>query len=160
MPDGVHGNYTGANCSPAKRKAIKEGILSCQPVQAIAKAVHATTQTVMVVRDQEVPDWRKEQSSNLKELARDMVHHFRTADLDTIPWTVKPVMYGIIMDKIANLDGEPSQIVEHRHSVDVQTLRSSLSLHEEIDVTPSNHGYALDTGHENPLIPEQTPDSQ
>jgi len=126
--------FTGANCSPEKRKAIVDGIKSGMPIALIAQETHSAPATVQVVRDQELTDWRKESSNGLKKLARSMVHHFNASDLNTIPWSVKPVMLGIVMDKISQLDGEPTAIVEHRHSIDVSGLKSQLQTLPEITV--------------------------
>lgn len=160
MPNGV---YNGSQCSQSKRKAIVDGVKAGVPINKLARDVHASEHTVSIVRDQELPDWRKVQSRNLERFSSNVIQSLLAMTPEQLQATglsERCVALGIAMDKKALLDGEPSQIVEHRHSVDVQTLRSSLSLHDEIDVTPSNHGYTLDTGHDKPLIPEQTQNSQ
>lgn len=129
--------FTGKNCPPDKRKAIVELIKTGAPKVEIAQALACSPQTVVAVRDADLgPEWRKESSNGLKRVARDLIYHFQQAPLQDIPWAVKPVMLGIVLDKIAQLDGEPQMVVGHRHSVDLSGLQTSLSAPPEIDVTP------------------------
>lgn len=143
--------FTGEHCTPEKRTAILEGVRNGTPVLEIARTVQCAPATVQVIRDQALPDWKQEQSNGLKKLARAMVNHFNDADLNAIPWTVKPVMLGIVMDKIAQLDGEPQMVVEHRHSVDLSSLRTSLTAPQELDVTPV-HGIGTASPSNTPSI--------
>jgi hypothetical protein len=162
--------FTGEHCSPEKRKAIVEGIKSHTSIQELAKQTKSSPHTVMVVRDQELPDWRKVQSKNLERFSGNVIQSLLAMtpeQLNETGLSERCVALGIVMDKKAMLDGEPTAIVEHRHTVDVHALRDSLDSHDVIDVTPVqtlNHGYtvATDTTHtaESTVNPESQVGSQ
>lgn len=152
MPDGV---YNGSQCSPAKRKAIVEGVLNHEPVNAIAERVHASTGTVAVVRDQELPEWRKHQCSNFKQYASNVTRSLldmTPADLAKASLYERTVSLGIVIDKILTLEGEPTQIVEHRHTIDMSGM-----LPPEIVVSEHNPDTTKAiTGPDSLTIPEKT----
>lgn len=133
--------HTGAKCPPEKRQAIMEHLNSGTGILTTASLVHASPNTVAAVRDQQ-PEWRQEQSSNLKQFTRMITRDMLTMspeELRLVPLKDKAITLGVVMDKIALLDGEPTSIVEHRHSVDLSTLTDSLAP-TEIVVHDLNHG--------------------
>ena len=151
MPDGV---YDGSKCSPAKRQAIKEQVLAGEPVQAIARDVHASEHTVMLIRDQELPDWRKIQSNGLGRFSANVIQSLLAMTPEQLAATglsERCVALGIAMDKKALLDGEPTSIVEHKHTIDLGSL--GLSLPQEIAVVDLN----ADTTHT--VEPSTSPES-
>lgn len=136
--------FTGANCSPEKRKAIIDLVKAGTPTTQVAKLTHSAPATVEVVRNKELPEWRTEQSGKLKRY----VHNITQSLVEMTPEELlkvsvyeRTVSLGIVLDKIALLDGEPSLIVEHRHTVDLGTL--AIDSTEEINVTPVQIGSTL-----------------
>lgn len=131
--------YTGANCPPEKRTAIVQAVLDNKPISQIVSETHSSPATVQVVRDQELPNWKQEQSNGLKSYVRNLTSSLlkmTPEQLSEYSISERSVSLGIVIDKIAQLDGEPSHIVEHRHSVDTSSLRTSLEVIEEIAVAP------------------------
>mgnify|MGYP006400146569 CR=1 FL=1 len=73
--------------------------------------------TVALIREQNrdvVPNWRRNTAQSMMELASDLVDHLRDTYEDLPPHS-KPILLGILSDKIRDLTSEGGQIVQHQH---------------------------------------------
>jgi len=134
----THRQHNASLCPPEKRKAILEHLKSGTGILATASITNSSPNTVQAVRDQS-SEWRQEQSATLKRFTRMLTHsmvNMSQEELAAIPLQQRSISLGVVIDKIQMLDGEPTQIIEHKHSLDLTSLKSSLGVTDEIVVTP------------------------
>jgi IS30 family transposase len=130
--------FTAANVSDAKRKEIEEALKRGLGIVHIAQDVGASPTTVGVIRDQLIarePDaFKKHMAGNLQRIANKAAGTIEQAIDDLAQQGLKPnqvpglsVALGILIDKQAQLLGEtPVSVVEVRHSVDPEAIKTAL----------------------------------
>lgn len=130
--------HNGAKCSPELRQRIVAGLKEGVGILKLASILGCSHHTVEAIRDQTPnlgTDWKGAVSGKLKAfihlVADDLLENPNQISPDS-----KPIALAVAIDKVLLLDGEATQIVEHRHSVDVASLKNSLSLLPEITVEP------------------------
>ena len=73
--------------------------------------------TVALIREQNrdvVPNWRRNTAQSMMELATELVGHLRDT-YEELPPHSKPILLGILSDKIRDLTSEGGQVVQHQH---------------------------------------------
>jgi len=73
--------------------------------------------TVALIREQNrdvVPNWRRNTAQSMMELATKIVDNLAETYEDLPPHT-KPILLGILSDKIRDLTSEGGQVVQHQH---------------------------------------------
>lgn len=112
------GRYTGERI--ARDQARYRGIVRCLSeglgIRQTARAFHVSTHTVQAIRDREglaIATEKKELSHLMGRFVRLSVERL-IEELDAIPIGQLSVSVGIIQDKKALLDGDPTSIIDHR----------------------------------------------
>ena len=110
--------HGGHNKTPkAKVAAVVEGLKQGRGINQLAVDNNLGRTTVGMIREQNrdvVPNWRRNTAQSMMELATDLVEHLRDTYEDLPPHS-KPILLGILSDKIRDLTSEGGQIVQHQH---------------------------------------------
>ncbi|MCF7762783.1 MAG: hypothetical protein K9N62_03835 [Verrucomicrobia bacterium] len=112
------GKFTGERIARdrARYDAIIRALGEGMGIRHIARAFRISTHTVQAIRDREglaIATQKKEVASLMGRFIRTGVERL-CDELDTIPIGQLSVSIGIISDKKALLEGDPTEIVEHR----------------------------------------------
>lgn len=102
-------------------RALNEGI----GVRSIAAAYKTSVHTVYAIREREYrPNWadKSKVRAMIKKLVGFTLERIED-ELPSLPADKLPVLAGILIDKMQALDGEPGQIVEHRHAVTLEAWK-------------------------------------
>ena len=110
--------HGGHNKTPkAKVDAVVDGLKQGRGINQLAVDTGLGRTTVALIREQNrdvVPNWRRNTAQSMMELASDLVDHLRDTYEDLPPHS-KPILLGILSDKIRDLTSEGGQIVQHQH---------------------------------------------
>ena len=110
--------HGGHNKTPKfKVDEVVQGLKAGKGINQLAVDTGLGRTTVALIREQNrdiVPDWRRNTAQSMMELATDLVDHLRDTYEDLPPHS-KPILLGILSDKIRDLTSEGGQVVQHQH---------------------------------------------
>ena len=110
--------HGGHNKTPkVKVDAVVEGLKAGKGINQLSVDNSLGRTTVALIREQNrdvVPDWRRNTAQSMMELASDLVEHLKDTYEDLPPHS-KPILLGILSDKIRDLTSEGGQVVQHQH---------------------------------------------
>jgi len=110
--------HGGHNKTPKiKVDAVVQGLKAGKGINELAVDNNLGRTTVALIREQNrdvVPNWRRNTAQSMMELATKIVDNLAETYEDLPPHT-KPILLGILSDKIRDLTSEGGQIVQHQH---------------------------------------------
>lgn len=114
----VKKKHGGHNKTPkVKVDAVVKDLKKGHGINQIAVDHNLGRTTVGLIREQNrdvVPNWRRNTASSMMELATELVDHLKDTYQDLPPQS-KPILLGILSDKIKDLTSEGAQVVQHQH---------------------------------------------
>jgi len=110
--------HGGHNKTPkVKVDEVVEGLRAGKGINELAVDNDLGRTTVALIREQNrdvVPNWRRNTARSMMELASKLVTHL-TDTYEDLPPHSKPILLGILSDKIRDLTSEGGQVVQHQH---------------------------------------------
>ena len=110
--------HGGHNKTPkVKVDAVVQGLKAGKGINELAVDNNLGRTTVALIREQNrdiLPNWRRHTAHSMMELATKIVDNLAETYEDLPPHT-KPILLGILSDKIRDLTSEGGQIVQHQH---------------------------------------------
>jgi len=110
--------HGGHNKTPkVKVDAVVAGLKQGRGINQLAVDNDLGRTTVALIREQNrdvVPNWRRNTAQSMMELATELVGHLRDT-YEELPPHSKPILLGILSDKIRDLTSEGGQVVQHQH---------------------------------------------
>ena len=110
--------HGGHNKTPkVKVDAVVQGLKAGKGINELAVDHNLGRTTVALIREQNrdiLPNWRRNTAHSMMELATKIVDNLAETYEDLPPHT-KPILLGILSDKIRDLTSEGGQIVQHQH---------------------------------------------
>ena len=110
--------HGGHNKTPqVKVDAVVQGLKAGKGINQLAVDNDLGRTTVALIREQNrdvVPNWRRNTAESMMELASKLVEHL-TDTYEDLPPHSKPILLGILSDKIRDLTSEGGQVVQHQH---------------------------------------------
>jgi hypothetical protein len=110
--------HGGHNKTPKlKVDAVVAGLKQGRGINQLAVDNDLGRTTVALIREQNrdvVPNWRRNTAQSMMELATKIVDNLAETYEDLPPHT-KPILLGILSDKIRDLTSEGGQVVQHQH---------------------------------------------
>jgi len=114
----VKKKHGGHNKTPkVKVDAVVEDLKKGHGINQIAVDHNLGRTTVGLIREQHrdvVPNWRRNTAASMMELATELVDHLKDT-YQELPPQSKPILLGILSDKIKDLTSEGAQVVQHQH---------------------------------------------
>jgi hypothetical protein len=108
----------GHNKTPRiKVDAVIRGLKQGKGINQLAVDLDIGRTTVGLIREQNrdvVPNWRRKTAQSMMELSSKLVAHLTDTYQDLPPHS-KPILLGILSDKIRDLTSEGGQVVQHQH---------------------------------------------
>ncbi len=110
--------HGGHNKTPQhKIDSVVEGLKQGKGINQLAVDNDLGRTTVALIREKHrdvVPNWRRNTANSMMELATELVDHLRDTYQDLPPQS-KPILLGILSDKIRDLTSEGGSVVQHQH---------------------------------------------
>ena len=106
---------------PERYKAICDDLKAGKSLVSIQRDNHAGSESVGRIKNElmtagELKDWKRRTAGKAAALAERMIDKMG-AELDNMKASSLPIPAAVLIDKVSALSDQPSQIVEHRHTI-------------------------------------------
>ena len=124
------GKGSGGNrkLAPEIRAAVVDDLKAGNSIIATAANHGISHTTAQVIRNEhadELPNWKRRTAATFMRAAEKLANRIeREADSADANLQQQSISAGVLVDKIAALSDQPSQIIEHRHTISAENLAS------------------------------------